>query len=269
MMDFNGTKPYIMGILNVTPDSFFDGGHYNNLDSALYQTEKMINDGADIIDIGGESTRPGYVMISEEEEIERTVPVIEAIKQRFDIPVSLDTYKHNVMKAGIASGVDIINDIWGLKWDAQSGEPENVAAKLVADSDADIILMHNRQSSDSEDFDTFINEMQESVDIAHVAGIDDSRIIIDPGIGFGKTVEFNRAVIKRLDAFKDLGYPVLLGISNKSVIGKTLNLDIDQRLSGTIALNVYGYEMGCRIFRVHDVLENKRALDMIESIVNS
>ena len=268
-MDFTGTKPYIMGILNVTPDSFFDGGKHNTFDSALYQTEKMISDGADIIDVGGESTRPGYEKISDAEEIERTIPVIEEIKKRFDVTVSLDTYKYGVMKAGIRAGVDIINDIWGLKWDAVNGETDNFAATIVADANVDIILMHNRTSAQSEDFDTFIDEMKESLTIAHEAGIKDERIVIDPGIGFGKTLEFNRTVIRRLDEFGKLGYPVLLGISNKSVIGRTLDLDIDERLSGTIALNVYGYVKGCRIFRVHDVLENKRALDMMESIMNS
>ena len=258
-----------MGILNVTPDSFFDGGRYDTLDSALYQTEKLISDGADIIDVGGESTRPGYEMISDEEEICRTVPVIEAIKKRFEVPVSLDTYKHRVMQAGINAGADIINDIWGLKWDLLNGENENTAAKIVADSNVDIILMHNRKNAEDENFDIFISEMNESVKIACAAGIGAERIIIDPGIGFGKTLEFNRAVIKRLDEFSKLGFPVLLGISNKSVIGRTLDLETDQRLSGTIALNVYGYVKGCRLFRVHDVLENKRALDMIESIMNS
>ena len=173
------------------------------------------------------------------------------------------------MQAGINAGADIINDIWGLKWDLLNGENENTAAKIVADSNVDIILMHNRKNAEDENFDIFISEMNESVKIACAAGIGAERIIIDPGIGFGKTLEFNRAVIKRLDEFSKLGFPVLLGISNKSVIGRTLDLETDQRLSGTIALNVYGYVKGCRLFRVHDVLENKRALDMIESIMNS
>lgn len=256
-------KCYIMGILNVTPDSFSDGGNFNSIDSALKHTEQMIAEGMDIVDVGGESTRPGYTMISEAEETERVAPVIEAIKQRFDIPVSLDTYKYKVAEAGLSAGADLINDIWGLRYD--NGE----MAKLLAKTGAACCLMHNRDNTDYADFmSDMICDMQKSVDIALNAGILRDRIIVDPGVGFGKTYENNLEAIDRIDEFgKALGLPVLLGASRKSVIGLTLDLPSDQRLEGTLAITVAGVMKGISFIRVHDVRENARAVKMTEAIM--
>ena len=256
-------KCYIMGILNVTPDSFSDGGKFNSIDAALSHTEQMISDGMDIVDIGGESTRPGYTKISDEEEIERVVPVIEAIKQRFDIPVSLDTYKHKVAEAGISAGADLINDIWGLRYD--SGE----MAQLLAKTGVACCLMHNKDNATYNCFiDDLISEMKQSVDIALEAGVSADKIIVDPGVGFGKTYENNLESIGRIDEFgKALGYPVLLGASRKSVIGLTLDLPSDERLEGTVAITVAGVLKGISFIRVHDVKENARAVKMTEAIM--
>lgn len=174
---------YIMGILNVTPDSFSDGGSWNRLDAALKHTEEMIEAGAAIIDVGGESTRPGYTKISDEEEISRVAPVISAIKERFDIPVSVDTYKSGVARAALAAGADLVNDIWGLKYDP-------AMAGLIAEANVPCCLMHNREQADYADYLTDVqNDLKETLRLAHKAGIQDSRIILDPGIGFGKTYE--------------------------------------------------------------------------------
>ena len=253
----------IMGILNVTPDSFSDGGKFSSTDTALKHTEQMIADGMDILDIGGESTRPGYTKISDDEEIERIAPVIEAVKKNFDIPVSLDTYKFKVAKAGIAAGADLINDIWGLKYD--SGE----MARLIAEKDLPCCLMHNRFATDySCFFEDMISDMRQSLDIAEKAGISSRNVIIDPGIGFAKSYENNLEAINRLDEFYSrLKKPVLLGISRKSVIGLTLGLPSDDRLEGTIAANVIGVLKGASIIRVHDVKENARALKMTLAVM--
>ena len=256
-------KCYIMGILNVTPDSFSDGGKFNNIESALRHTEQMIADGMDIVDIGGESTRPGYTKISDEEEIERVVPVIEAIKARFDIPISLDTYKYRVAEAGISAGADLINDIWGCRYD--NGEMADVLAKTRAAC----CLMHNKDNTDYKCFmDDMIAEMKQSVDVALKAGVAAEKIIVDPGVGFGKSYENNLESIDRIDEFgKALGYPVLLGASRKSVIGLTLDLPSDERLEGTIAITVAGVMKGISFIRVHDVRENARAVKMTEAIM--
>lgn len=254
---------YIMGILNFTPDSFSDGGIFNSKDAALKHVEQMINDGMDIVDIGGESTRPGYTKISDDEEISRIVPIIEAVKKHFDIPISLDTYKHKVAKAGIEAGADLINDIWGLKYD--NGE----MASLIAESKLPCCLMHNR---DNTDYNHFMNDMtadmRESLDIAEKAGIPKSKIIIDPGVGFAKTYENNLESIDRLDVFKrNLGYPVLLGASRKSVIGLTLNLPASDRIEGTLAITAVGVMKGASFIRVHDVKENARVVKMTQAIM--
>ncbi len=254
---------YVMGILNVTPDSFSDGGSYTTTDAALRRTEQMINDGMDIVDIGGESTRPGYTMISNEEEISRVVPVIEAVRRNFDIPISLDTYKHKVAEAGIAAGADLINDIWGLKYD--SGE----MAQLIARTGAACCLMHNRSNTDYTDFiGDMTEDMRDTLKIAMKAGIAHDRIIIDPGVGFGKTYENNLEAIDRLDEFGRLfDLPVLLGASRKSVIGLTLDLPADQRLEGTLAITTIGVMKGASFIRVHDVKENVRTVKMTEAIM--
>ena len=253
---------YIMGILNVTPDSFSDGGKYNTLDAALAQTERMIAEGADLIDIGGESTRPGYQMLSEEEEIGRVLPVIEAVKARFDIPISLDTYKAGVAKAGIAAGADLINDIWGLKYDPQM-------ARVIAQAGLPCCLMHNRREPDYQDFlPNVLADLEESLELAQQAGIPYQNIIVDPGVGFGKTYEHNLQIIGQLEKLHCFGLPVLLAASRKSVIGLTLDLPKDERVEGTVATSVIGVMKGCSFVRVHDVKENVRAVRMARAILN-
>ena len=254
---------YMMGILNVTPDSFSDGGKFNSLDSAMYQAEKLINDGADILDVGGESTRPGHERISEEEEIERICQVIDRLKMQFDIPISLDTYKPGVAKVGIQVGADMINDIWGLKWDTSM-------ADVIAGSGVACCLMHNRKEGSYVDLMKDVKQdLQDSIEIARAAGIETDKIIIDPGIGFAKDLEQNLLMMKDLKQLKDLGYPVLLGTSRKSMIGMTLDLPVDQREEGTIATSVIGLKAGCSIFRVHDVQKNLRALQMADAILKA
>lgn len=251
---------YIMGILNVTPDSFSDGGKFDGIDKALKQAEKMIEEGADILDIGGESTRPNYTFVPVEEEIERVAPVIEKIKSNFDIPLSLDTYKAEVAEAGIKVGVDLINDIWGLKWDEKM-------AQVVGKYQVPICIMHNRKKAEYENFlSDVMEDLIESVAIAKKARIKEENIILDPGIGFAKTLEQNLYFMNHLERLLELPYPVLLGTSRKSMIGLTLDLPVEEREEGTIVTTVIGYEKGCRIFRVHDVKKNKRALQMAEAI---
>lgn len=255
-------QTYIMGILNVTPDSFSDGGKFTNMDAALTHAEQMITDGADILDIGGESTRPGYTQITDTEEIERTAPVIEQLKKHFDIPVSIDTYKSAVAKAALNAGADLVNDIWGLKYDKQMAE-------VIAKSNAACCLMHNRKDMVYNHFLTdFMNDMRECMTLAKNAGISDDKIMLDPGVGFAKTYEMNLEIIREVEILKELGYPILLGTSRKSVIGLTLDLPSDQRVEGTLATTIYGMLHGCSFVRVHDVKENKRAIMMMNAILN-
>lgn len=256
-----GKKTYVMGILNVTPDSFSDGGTHDDTDSALCHAEKLIQEGADIIDVGGESTRPGHVQIGDEEEIYRVVPVIEGLKKEFDVPVSIDTYKSAVAEAALAAGADLLNDIWGLKYD------DKIAA-AAARYKVPVCLMHNRDNTDYNDFvKEVVLELQDSVKLAKEAGIKEEQIILDPGIGFGKTYEQNLIIMNHLEEIVRLGYPVLLGTSRKSVIGLTLDLPVDEREEGTIATSVLGAMKGCDFVRVHDVKKNVRALKMIDRII--
>lgn len=259
--EFDTTRhTFLMGILNVTPDSFSDGGKWNDLDRALRHTEEMIVAGADIIDIGGESTRPGYTMISEEEEIERVVPVIEKVKEAFEIPISLDTYKSRVAEAGIAAGADLINDIWGLKYDP-------AMAEVIAKHDVACCLMHNRKEANYREFlPELLQDLEETLRIADQAGIKREKIILDPGVGFGKTYENNLEAIARLEELHRFGLPILLGTSRKSVVGLTLDLPKEQRVEGTLATTVLGVWKGAAFVRVHDVLENVRAIKMTEAI---
>lgn len=251
----------IMGILNVTPDSFSDGGRWNSMDRALAHTEEMIAEGAGIIDIGGESTRPGYTILPDEEEIGRVIPYIEAVKARFDIPVSIDTYKSRVAKAGVAAGADLVNDIWGLKWDPDM-------AGVIAEAGVACCLMHNRKAPDYQDYlPDLLNDLRETVALAKAAGIADDKIMLDPGVGFGKTYENNLEVIARLDELKALGYPVLLGTSRKSVVGLTLDVPANQRVEGTLVTTVYGVQKGAAFIRVHDVQANARAIKMTQAIM--
>lgn len=251
---------YVMGILNVTPDSFSDGGKYCNLDKALSHAEEMIAEGAGIIDIGGESTRPGYILVPDSEEAERIAPVIEAVKSRFDIPVSVDTYKSVVAKAAIEAGADMVNDIWGLKHDVE-------IAGVIAKSQAACCLMHNRKSAEYQDFrGQLLKELGETIKIAETAGIGKDKIILDPGVGFGKTYEQNLLAIKHLDDLQGFGYPILLGTSKKSVIGITLGIPVTERMVGTAVTTVFAVLSGCSFVRVHDVKENVQAILMAEAI---
>lgn len=252
---------YIMGILNVTPDSFSDGGKFNHIDKALFHAEQMINDGADIIDVGGESTRPGYTLISDEEEISRVVPVIKKIRDNFDIPISIDTYKSAVADAALNVGADMVNDIWGFKYD------KNIA-NITKKYNAFCCLMHNRNNTNYNDYMIdVLSDLNECVAIAKNAGIDNNKIILDPGVGFGKTYEQNLEIINKLEMLNTLGYPVLLGTSRKSVIGLTLDLPASERVEGTIATTVLAVIKNALFVRVHDVKENKRAIIMTEKIL--
>lgn len=251
----------IMGILNVTPDSFSDGGQWNNLDAALRHTGDMIQQGAGIVDVGGESTRPGHVQISVQEEIDRVVPVIEAIKKNFDIPVSIDSYKSPVVEAALKAGADLVNDVWGLKYDRK-------VADLIAQYQVPCCLMHNREQANYTNFlDEFCQDMQASLDIAKAAGIADEQIILDPGVGFGKNYEHNLTIIHHLERLCDMGYPVLLATSRKSCIGQALDLPTDQRVEGTLVTTVMGVLKGAAFVRVHDVKENLRAIRMTQAIL--
>lgn len=262
--EFNfGERTYIMGILNVTPDSFSDGGKFNEIDDALIQVRKLVAEGADIIDIGGESTRPGAKIVSIEEEISRVVPVIEAIRKEMDVVISIDTYNSATAEAAIKAGADIINDVWGFKKD-------QAMAKIAAKYNVPCILMHNRIAKPYEDLEKeFISDLEESIDIALEAGVKKENIILDPGIGFAKTYEENLMVMNNLKWIKDMGYPVLLATSRKSMIGLALDLPVDKRLEGTLATTVIGIMAGCEIIRVHDVLENKRVCMMTDTILKA
>ena len=252
---------YIMGILNVTPDSFSDGGQWNDIDKARKHVADMIEEGAAIIDVGGESTRPGHTQITIEEEIQRVVPVIRMIKENFDIPVSIDSYKSHVVEAALKAGADMVNDIWGFKYDRR-------VAELTAQFQIPCCLMHNRDNTDYKDFLTeMCQDLRESVKIAKAAGVSDENIILDPGVGFGKTYEQNLQAINHLELLKEIGYPVLLATSRKSVIGRALDLPSDQRVEGTMVTTVMGVEKGASFVRVHDVKENKRAIQMTQAIL--
>ena len=252
---------YIMGILNVTPDSFSDGGRYDTLDAALFHARQMVEEGADILDIGGESTRPGHIQITDAEEIGRVVPVIERLKQEFDIPLSIDTYKSTVAEAALAAGADLVNDIWGLKYDERM-------ASVIAKNGAACCLMHNREKAEYDDFAAdFSEDMRECIALADRAGIPRDKIILDPGVGFGKTYEMNLEIINQLELLHQFDLPILLGTSRKSVIGLTLDLPADQREEGTLVTTVYAVQKGCAFVRIHDVKKNKRAIRMTQALM--
>lgn len=260
--ELSDNNTHVMGILNVTPDSFSDGGRFVTMDKVIARAQEMVQEGAAIIDVGGESTRPGYTMISAEEEISRVVPAIEAIKERLDIPVSIDTYKSTVAEAAICAGADMVNDIWGLQYDAKM-------AKTIKQYDVSVAITHNKKKADYTDFTKdFIDEMTALCKRAEAAGIAKDKIVIDPGIGFAKSTEQNLLVVKNLDEFAKIGFPVLLGASRKSFIGNTLSLPVNERLEGTLATTAVGVEKGVRFVRVHDVKENVRLIKMLESIKN-
>lgn len=254
-------RTHIMGILNATPDSFSDGGKFNQVDHAIDRVSQMIKEGADIIDIGGESTRPGAPKVELEEELERVLPVVEAISSRFSIPLSIDTYKAEVAKQAIAKGAHIINDVWGAKADPQM-------AQVAAQTNSPIILMHNRSDRNYGDFMADAKQdLQDSIRIVQQAGVKDRHIILDPGIGFAKSYSQNLMMMRNLNQLVEMGYPVLLGTSRKSMIGNTLQLPPEERVEGTVATVCLGIQLGCSIVRVHDVLAVSRAAKMMDAML--
>ncbi len=275
-----GQRTYIMGILNVTPDSFSGDGlalASDRVDAAVARALEMLAHGADVLDVGGESTRPGAEPVSAAEEIRRVVPVIRALRAETNAVISIDTSKAAVAEAALQAGADIVNDVWGLRFDPD-------LARVVAEAGAPVVLMHNRSQRQhvqidaalggryvGVDYEALIEDIKRelgiSLDIAHRAGISDDRIILDPGVGFGKTVEQNLEIIDRLDEIKAMGYPLLLGASRKSFIGYTLDLSPDQRAEGTAATTAIGIDRGADIIRVHDVLINARVARMTDAIV--
>ena len=254
-------KTLIMGILNATPDSFSDGGRHNKIEAALRHANQMVKEGADIIDIGGESTRPGYSTISVEEELERILPIIEAISENIEVPISIDTYKAEVAKRSLQAGAHIINDIWG-------GKADSSMAKVAAENNAPFILTHNREDGNYTHFirDVF-NDLYKSIGLARIAGVKYENIILDPGIGFAKNHEENLEMMRNLDHLVSLGYPVLLGTSRKSMIGNVLNLPVTERMEGTGATVCYGIQKGCQIIRVRDVKEMGRMAAMMDALM--
>lgn len=251
----------VMGILNITPDSFSDGGKFNDAEAAVQRARTMEAQGAHIIDIGGESTRPGHRPLTEEEELERVLPVIQAVKREVSIPISIDTYKAEVAKQALEAGASIINDVWGAK-----KEPE--IAEVAANYDAPLILMHNRPDRNySSLMENMKEDLQESIRIAKAAGVKEDQIILDPGIGFAKTPEDNLIVMRNLHQLHQMGYPVLLGSSRKSFIGLTLDLPPEERMEGTAATVCYGISQGVHIVRVHDVKPIVRMTKMMDAMI--
>lgn len=256
-----GERTLIMGILNVTPDSFSDGGNYTTVERAVRHAVQMAEDGADIIDIGGESTRPGFRQISAEEELERILPVIEAVRQAVDLPLSVDTYKAEVARQALEAGAHIINDIWGFQ-----GDPDMAA--VAAAYEAAVVLMHNRQDEQYGDFvQDVLQDLGRSVAIARQAGVPDERIILDPGFGFAKSMDQHLVLMGRLGEVCALGFPVLLGTSRKRFIRHVLDVTTEEALEGTAATVALGIAQGCDIMRVHDVKQIKRVAAMCDAIV--
>mgnify|MGYP000288945608 CR=1 FL=1 len=256
-----GEKTYIMGILNVTPDSFSDGGKYNNMESAIKRVKHMIENGADIIDVGGESTRPGHQPIDAIEEINRVVPVIDALKKEFNVPISVDTSKAVVADRALKAGAHIVNDVWGLQKDP-------ALAEVVAKYGAGVVMMHNGDNSEYHDLmGDIIKFLRKSIEIAEKTGIRRENMVVDPGIGFGKTLAHNLEVMRRLKELSTLNLPVLLGTSRKSLIGNILDLPVDERLEGTSATVTLGIANGADFVRVHDVREMTRVVRMTDAMV--
>lgn len=265
------SRTLVMGVLNVTPDSFFDGGRYLEIDKALGHIDKMINDGADIIDIGGESTRPGSYGVSEKVELGRVIPVIRAAVKRFNVPVSIDTTKSIVAKMALEEGASFVNDISGLKF-----EPE--IANIVAAYQAGLVVMHTPSHpidmQNTTNYESIvpdiIKSLGDSVELAENAGVSPSSIIIDPGIGFGKTTEQNLKLLKHLNEFLILRKPVLIGTSRKSFIGNVIGSDnLDDRLEGTSATVAIGIMNGASIIRVHDVRYMKRVARVVDAVLRT
>jgi dihydropteroate synthase len=266
-LDFS-QRTYIMGVLNVTPDSFSDGGKFLDTDAALRQAEKMIGDGADIIDVGGESTRPFSKPVDESIETKRVVPVISAIAARFKVVISIDTCKAVVAKASLDAGAQVINDVSALRFDPDMG-------KVVAAEKAGLVLMHMKgipqNMQENPEYTDVISEIKrflaDAVERARASGVGPSNILVDPGIGFGKRLEHNLRILRELSAFKELGRPVLVGTSRKSFIGSILDAPVDRRLIGTIAAIVISVMNGASVVRVHDVKEAREAISIADSVV--
>lgn len=260
----NSKKPIIMGILNVTPDSFSDGGKFLNIQAAIAHAKKMVEDGADIIDVGGESTRPNSEPVSVEEELERAIPVIEKLKEELDVPISIDTCKPKVAEAALKAGASIVNDITALESDEM--------AKVAAKHHATVVIMHMQGNPKTMQkkphYKNIVGEVKGFLKkrIAKAKKFGIKKIIIDPGIGFGKTVEHNLELIAKLSEFKSLGCPVMIGASRKSFIGKILNEPVENRLEGTIIVNSIALMNGADILRVHDVKEARQAIQMVEAV---
>jgi dihydropteroate synthase len=264
-----GKQTLLMGILNVTPDSFSDGGLFFDREKAVAHGLRMVEEGADIIDIGGESTRPGSKPLELEEELRRVIPLIESLAKEIDVPISIDTYKSGVAQRAIESGAEIINDISGLHFDP-------TLAQVAIKEDVPIILMHIRGTPETMQknvhyeslFSEILQYLKDSIQKAESAGLDPHQIIIDPGIGFGKTVEDNLLIIKNLYEFRILGKPILLGTSRKNFIGKILNAEAGDRLEGTLSSTAIGVLNGAHIIRSHDVLQTKKAIAVADAIKN-
>ena len=265
-----GGRTLVMGILNVTPDSFSDGGKWNTRDAALRHMEEMVQDGADIIDVGAESSRPGFVPMGAAEETERLLPFLETVLQECPVPVSVDTFKAETARAALAAGADMLNDIWGLQYAEEPGE----MARVAAEADAPVVVMHN-QNGTAYDGD-IVGEMraffERSFALADAAGLARDKIILDPGIGFGKTAEQNMHVMRRMDeliSYDGTDYPVLLGASRKSFIGAALGLPVEERMEATGAACVLGIVRGASIVRVHDVKPIARMCRMTDAILGA
>ncbi len=257
-----GKRTYIMGILNVTPDSFSDGGRFTHVDRAVEHAFELIGQGADIIDIGGESTRPGSAEVGDAEELARVLPVLEKLRSLSEIPISVDTYKASVAEACLEAGASMVNDVWGL-------QREPAIAKAAARYGAPVVAMHNQVGTEysGDILEAMLTFFEKSIAIALEAGIPRDQIILDPGIGFGKTAEQNIEVLGRLTELHRLGCPMLLGTSRKSTIGRILDLPPQQRVEGTLATTALGIWQGVDIVRVHDVLENRRAALVADAVV--
>lgn len=254
-------RTHIMGILNVTPDSFSDGGNYTTVEKAIEQAKRMEEEGADMIDIGGESTRPNHDPVPLEEELERVLPIIRAVKENTNLPVSIDTYKAETAKQAVEAGADIINDIWGAK-----KEPD--IAKVASDYDVPLILMHNRTSAQYTSLlDDMKKDLEESIDIALQAGVKKGNIILDPGVGFAKSAQENLIVMNHLEQFTNMGYPFLLATSRKRFIGGVLDLPPEERDNGTGATTCLGITKGAHIVRVHNVKVNKELAVMMDAML--
>ena len=257
-----GERTLVMGILNITPDSFSDGGKFFDMEAAVKHALEMVEQGIDIIDVGGESTRPKADPVSLEMELERVIPVIERLVKEVKVPISVDTYKAEVARQSLLAGAHMINDIWGLK-----AEPE--LAKVVAEHEnVPLILMHNQNGTEYDSLmDDILDFLRKSCNLAQEAGVQPKNLIIDPGIGFGKTTDHNLEVMNRLWEFKTLGYPMLLGTSRKSLIGNTLGLLANERVEGTGATVAFGISQGADIVRVHDIKEMIRVVKMTDAMV--